>query len=144
MRQAINIFGILIVAFVISSDLTFAQCNADTYANACIPKLQDGFTFLKTFKVDGQGGAKTKVEYSYVFSKDTQYFLNICNDGESTDGIKVTMYDSKRQMVSTNFNNGKFYPGLVYPCNATGIYYITFTFENSRQHGGGSVLGFKR
>jgi hypothetical protein len=144
MRQVIKILGISLIAFVFSASISYAQCNADAQANACISSLQDGFTFLKTFKVDGQGGAKAKVEYSYVFSKDTQYFLNICTAGESTDGIVVTMYDSKRQMVSTNFNKGKFYPGLVYPCNATGIYYITFTFQESQNHCGGSVLGFKR
>ncbi len=144
MRKVINVLGIVIIALVFSSSYANAQCAADAQANTCISKLQDGFTFLKTFKVDGQGGAKAKVEYSYVFSKDTQYFLNICNDGSETDGIIVTMYDSKRQMVSTNFNNGKFYPGLVYPCNATGIYYITFTFQESQNHCGGSVLGFKR
>lgn len=144
MRQVINFLGISILALVFSASFANAQCAADAQANACISKLQDGFTFLKTFKVDGQGGAKAKVEYSYVFSKDTQYFLNICNDGANTDGIVVTMYDSKRQMVSTNFNNGKFYPGMVYPCNATGIYYITFTFQDSQNHCGGSVLGFKR
>lgn len=144
MRQVINILRISIVAVLFSASLSSAQCGADAKANECISTLQDGFTFLKTFKIDGQGGAKTKVEYSYVFSKDTQYFLNICNDGKDTDGIVVTMYDSKRQMVSTNFNNGKFYPGMIYPCNATGIYYITFTFKDSQNHCGGSVLGFKR
>jgi hypothetical protein len=132
------------IALVIGSAPVWAQCNAEALANDCIPRLQEGFTFLKTFKIDGAGGAKAKVEYSYVFSKDTQYFLNICSEGQATDGIIVTMYDSKRQMVSTNFNNGKFYPGLVYPCNATGIYYITFTFGESARHCGGSVLGFKR
>ena len=144
MRQVIIILGISIIAFVFSTSPVNAQCGADAQANGCISTLQDGFTFLKTFKVDGHGGAKAKVEYSYVFSKDTQYFLNICNDGSGTDGIVVTMYDSKRQMISTNINNGKFYPGLIYPCNATGIYYITFTFQNSQNHCGGSVLGFKR
>ena len=144
MRQVIKILGISIIALVLSASLTSAQCGADAKANACISTLQNGFTFLKTFKVDGQAGAKAKVEYSYVFSKDTQYFLNICNDGEETDGIVVTMYDSKRQMISTNFNNGKYYPALVYPCNATGIYYITFTFQESQNYCGGSVLGFKR
>jgi len=144
MRQVIKILGISIIALVLSASLTSAQCGADAKANECISTLQDGFTFLKTFKVDGQAGARPKVEYSYVFSKDTQYFLNICNDGEDTDGIVVTMYDSKRQMISTNFNNGKYYKGLVYPCNATGIYYITFTFQESQNYCGGSVLGFKR
>lgn len=144
MRRLINILGIALTVLAFTYTDVNAQCAADAQANACISKLQDGFTFLKTFKVDGQQGAKAKVEYSYVFSKDTQYFLNVCNDGAGTDGIIVTMYDSKRQMVSTNFNNGKFYPGLVYPCNATGIYYITFTFQDSQNHCGGSVLGFKR
>lgn len=144
MRRLINILGIAFTVLAFTYTDVNAQCAADAQANACISKLQDGFTFLKTFKVDGQRGAKAKVEYSYVFSKDTQYFLNVCNDGPETDGIIVTMYDSKRQMVSTNFNNGKFYPGLVYPCNATGIYYITFTFQDSQNHCGGSVLGFKR
>ncbi len=144
MRQVIYILSLSIVALIFSVNTSNAQCNAEAHANACISQLQDGFTFLKTFKVDGQGGAKSKVEYSYVFSKDTQYYLNICNDGTETDGIVVTMYDSKRQVVSTNFNKGKFYPGLIYPCNATGIYYITFTFEGSQNYCGGSVLGFKR
>ncbi len=144
MRQVINILRISILAVLFSTSLASAQCGADVKANECISTLQDGFTFLKTFKIDGQEGAKTKVEYSYVFSKNTQYFLNICNDGNDTDGIIVTMYDSKRQIVSTNFNNGKFYSGMIYPCNATGIYYITFTFKESQNHCGGSVLGFKR
>ena len=143
MRQVLYILVVIVISLAYSKDAE-AQCGADAKASACISQMQDGFTFLKTFKVDGQAGAKPKVEYSYVFSKDTQYFLNVCSEGPDTDGIVITMYDSKRQMVSTNYNNGKFYPGLVYPCNATGIYYITFTFEDSQHHCGGSVLGFKR
>lgn len=143
MKNYMKIFGIFILTLLFSASVK-AQCDGEALAQACVPKLQDGFTFLKTFKIDGVGGSKTKVEYSYVFSKDTQYFLNICTQGEGTDGIVVTMYDSKRQIVSTNYNNGKFYPGIVYPCNATGIYYITFTFQGSNNYCGGSVLGFKR
>lgn len=143
MKNYMKIFGALLLTVILSSGAQ-AQCDGEALAQACVPKLQDGFTFLKTFKIDGVGGAKNKVEYSYVFSKDTQYFLNICTNGSDTDGIVVTMYDSKRQVVSTNYNNGKFYPGIVYPCNATGIYYITFTFQGSANYCGGSVLGFKR
>ncbi|MGF1635455.1 MAG: hypothetical protein ACFCUU_00170 [Cyclobacteriaceae bacterium] len=134
----------LLVLVLVGSSQANAQCDGDGLAQACVSKMQDGFTYLKSFKVDGLGGSKTKVEYSYVFSKDTQYFLNLCSSSDGTDGIVVTMYDSNRQMVSTNFMNGKFYPGIVYPCNATGIYYITFTFQDSKTHCGGSVLGFKR
>ncbi len=133
----------LLLGMVLSTDVQ-AQCDANAQAEACISNLKEGFTFLKSFQIDGEGGSKSKVEYSYVFSKDTQYSINICADGSDTDGIVVTMYDSNRKMVATNFVNGNFYPAIMYPCNATGIYYITFTFEGSANHCGGSVLGFKR
>ncbi len=135
---------ICVLACSMVSTKAAAQCDANGFTENCISKLGDGFTFLKSFKIDGEGGSKGKVEYSYVFSKDTQYSINICATGESTDGIIVTMYDSNRKMVGTNFANGKFYPAFIYPCNATGIYYITFTFKDSKKHCGGSVLGFKR
>jgi hypothetical protein len=136
----------IVIAFLnyATPSTSWAQCNADTFSEQCIGKLPGGFTFLKSFAVDGQGGAKNKVEYSYVFSKDTQYSINICANGESTDGIVVSMYDSNRRRVMTNLINGNFYDGIQYPCNATGIYYITFTFEGSSNFCGGSVLGFKR
>ena len=74
MKSIAKILGLITVAVIFSINVN-AQCNADALAQNCVPKLQDGFTFLKTFKVDGLGGAKNKVEYSYVFSKDTQYFI---------------------------------------------------------------------
>ena len=144
MRKIYYILGISIFVLLYTALQTRAQCSSEAQASACISQLEDGFTFLKSFQIDGQSGAKTKVEYSYVFSKDTQYYFNICSEGPGTDGIILTMYDSKRQVVSTNFSNGKFYPRLIYPCNATGIYYITFTFRESQHHCGVSVLGFRR
>ena len=123
---------------------TFAQCDADEFAEACIPKLKDGFNFVKSYSIDGEGGSKTKVEYSYVFAKGTQYFINICSGAEETDGIVVSLYDSTRKLVSTSDANGKLYSAIGYPCNATGIYYIQFTFKGSANHCGGAVLGFKR
>lgn len=123
---------------------TNAQCNPTAYTEACIPQLADGFNFVKSYEINGEGGAKDKIEYSYVFAKGTQYFLNICAEGAETDGIIVSLYDSSRKKVGTSFANGNFNRGIIYPCNATGIYYITFTFEGSKSHCGGAVLGFKR
>ena len=121
-----------------------AQCSPSQYTEACIPQLAEGFNFVKSYEINGEGGAKDKIEYSYVFAKGTQYFLNLCATGESTDGIVVSLYDSNRKKVGTSFANGNYNKGIIYPCNATGIYYITFTFEGSTQYCGGAVLGFKR
>lgn len=120
------------------------QCNPDNFANACIPKLASGFNFLKSYKVDGESGAKEKVEYSYVFTKGTQYMINLCANGAATDGIVVTLFDSGRNKVATSKINGQFISAIAYPCNATGIYYIQYTFDGSTGKCGGSALGFKR
>lgn len=127
-----------------SSPKALSQCNPDGFANACIPKLASGFNFLKSYKVDGEGGNKEKVEYSYVFTKGTQYMINLCANGASTDGIVVTLFDSGRNKVATSKINGQFITAIAYPCNATGIYYIQYTFDGPSSHCGGSALGFKR
>ncbi len=49
------------------------QCDADNLSNACIPKLTSGFNFLKSYKIDGLGGAKDKVEYSRIYKGNPVY-----------------------------------------------------------------------
>ncbi|MEQ8926107.1 MAG: hypothetical protein RLO81_09865 [Fulvivirga sp.] len=141
-----KVFYTIITAclFIVAGTTAKAQCNAEQYTNSCIPKLASGFNFLKSYKIDGQGGSKTKVEYSYVFTKGTQYMINVCATGESTDGIIVSLFDSNRNQVASSKFNGQFLSAIAYPCNTTGIYYIQYTFDNSAQFCGGSALGFKR
>ena len=120
------------------------QCDAESYTSACIPKLATGFNFLKSYKIDGEGGTKDKVEYSYVFTKGTQYMINLCTPGANVDGIVVSLYDANRNKVASSKINGQVVSAIAYPCNATGIYYIQYTFDGSAAHCGGSALGFKR
>jgi hypothetical protein len=132
------------VLFVLTSGVASAQCSASDLADNCISQLADGFNFVKSFPIDGQGGSKDKIEYSYVFATGTEYTINICTPGEAPDGIIVSLYDSNRRLVTTNQANGKIFKGVRYSCNSTGIYYITYTFKESTANCGGSVLGFKR
>lgn len=119
-----------------------AQCNAEGFATECIPKLSMGFNFLKSYKVDGV--SKDKVEYSYVFTKGTQYMINLCASGTNGDGIVVNILDKDRNKIASNKVNGQVVTAIAFPCNATGIYYIQYTFDEPSSHCGGSALGFKR
>jgi hypothetical protein len=130
--------------FMLSASDVIGQCNAEDLSNQCIPKLTSGFNFLKSYKIDGAGGSKDKVEYSYVFTKGTQYMINICAPSQPTDGIIVSLYDSNRNKVASSKFNGQYLGAIAYPCNATGIYYIQYTFDGSSTYCGGSALGFKR
>ena len=137
------LFFVFSVMMLSASDVA-GQCNSENLSNQCIPKLTPGFNFLKSYKIDGEGGAKDKVEYSYVFTKGTQYMINICAGGANTDGIVVSLFDSNRNKVATSKLNGQFISAIAYPCNATGMYYIQYTFDGSSSYCGGSALGFKR
>lgn len=141
-----NLALFLIVFVVCSFTISplSGQCDPETLSNACIPKLAEGFNFLKSYKVDGEGGAREKVEYSYVFTKGTQYMINVCSPGKDADGIVVSLFDSGRNKVASSKFNNQFLTAIAYPCNATGIYYIQYTFDGSTSKCGGSALGFKR
>lgn len=143
MKKVILVFSFVFIVCVGSSEL-IGQCNSDNFSNACIPKLGGGFNFLKSYKIDGENGSRDKVEYSYVFTKGTQYMVNICAPGQTTDGIVVTIFDGTRNRVATSKINGQFISAIAYNCNATGIYYIQYSFDGSADHCGGSALGFKR
>ena len=139
--KKIIVIALFAFVFSVGSGNLFAQCNSESFANACIPKLSGGFNFLKSYKVDGV--SKDKVEFSYVFTKGTQYMLNVCGSG-ATDGIVVSIWDKNRNKVATSKINGQVVSAIAFPCNATGIYYIQYTFETPSAHCGGSALGFKK
>lgn len=137
------IFFIFSIALLNTSDIS-AQCDAENLSSECIPKLANGFNFLKSYKIDGDKGAKDKVEYSYVFLKGTQYMINICAPSQPTDGIIVSLYDQNRKKVASSKIDNQYISAIAYPCNATGVYYIQYTFEKPTSFCGGSALGFKR
>ena len=143
MKKKIALALLLAIGCVGSFDL-IGQCDSENLSNACIPKLANGFNFLKSYKIDGADGAKEKIEYSYVFTKGTQYMINLCAPGTSPDGLVVSLFDASRNKVATSKVNGEFISAIAYPCNATGIYYIQYTFDGSASKCGGSALGFKR
>lgn len=139
-----NLFLILLILMTVVVVDSKAQCDAGTYTNECIPLLPDGFNFLKSYSIDGQGGAREKVEYSYVFTKGTQYMINLCGQDGGTDGLIVSLFDSRRNQVATSSIGGQFAKAIAFPCNTTGIYYISYSFQGSSLHCGGSALGFSK
>lgn len=143
MKKKIALALLLMIGCIGSFELV-GQCDSENLSNACIPKLATGFNFLKSYKIDGEAAAKEKIEYSYVFTKGTQYMINLCATGTATDGLVVSLFDSNRNKVATSKVNGEFISAIAYPCNATGIYYIQYTFDGSAAKCGGSALGFKR
>ena len=121
-----------------------AQCNTNTLVDECSGKLND-FTFLKSYKLT-EADANGEVEFSYVFSKDTKYFLSFCDGSGGTPEIEVKLLDKNKKMIATNYlkKSGKYYPGIAYNCSATGIYYMSYKINNPSSKCSVSVIGFKK
>jgi uncharacterized protein (DUF2344 family) len=134
----LGVFTLVVLA--LSGFNANAQCQPD----ACIQKFSDGYTFLKTYKME-QVGLET--EYSYVFSKETNYMIAVCSSSGSEATVKVTLYDATRKEIASNFDkkSGKLYSVMAYQCKATGIYYLKYTPVNQKVSDCCvSVLGFKK
>lgn len=58
MKKLIFALGIILLTTSISQ--SYAQCDTEKHVEACIPKLPSGFTFLKSYNIDGQGEQKIK------------------------------------------------------------------------------------
>ena len=107
-----------------------AQCDAAIKVAGCMPNPGSGYTLIKSFEVDGKGGTKAKIEFSYVFTKGTKYLVNVCGGADTPDGVVVTLYDKYRNKVASNMFDGQVLKAISYPCSATGIYYITIPSRN--------------
>jgi len=147
MKNLISLFALLLItSFAFESK---AQCNAELYTSKSVKQLsEEGYTFVKSFRIDGKAGARKKIEYTIVFSKDSSYNIRVNsqdgNNESASKGIIATLYDNQRTKMTSNFHDNKFYPGWIYKCKATGIYYITFTFKDSTNYCGAAALGMKR
>lgn len=133
-------YKILLLTFlgVFITSLSYSQCKSDE----CVSKIGEGYTFLKTYQMEQVGD---HVEYSYVFSKDTDYMLVICDKDGSSQNVVVTLLDSNKKEIASNFDKkaNKHYPAMVYSCKATGMYYLKFTFHEKPECCI-SVLAFKK
>lgn len=134
----------LIMLFVCWALPSYAQCDAELFSSQALKSLQPGFTFVKSYKIDGKNGVRKTIEYTCVFSKDTNYMIRMQGKDGGSTGIIATLFDAQREELATSYVNNKFFPGWTYKCKATGIYYLTFTFKESQSHCGAAVLGFRR
>ncbi len=132
------------LAFFFIAETANAQCNAELYINRAMRELSQGFQFSKSYRIDFRGGTRKKVEYTCVFSKDTNYQINIVSKDGNAYGLIGTLYDSKRNKLVSSFYNNKYMPSWTYKCRSTGIYYLSFTYKDSKSYCGAAVLGFSR
>ncbi|MDW7692393.1 hypothetical protein R9C00_13345 [Flammeovirgaceae bacterium SG7u.111] len=135
------VFQLFAVSIVGSA---FAQCNADLYSEKSMKNISSGFLYEKSYRVDGKSGRKRTIEYSCILSKDTNYSFTMSTKDGGANGLVFSLLDGERNTVATNYYNNKFFEGLQYKCKSTGLYFMNFSFKESKSHCGAAVLAFRR
>ena len=135
---------VIIIALISMFSKLYAQGEPSNQADKYNTVLPAGFNIIKTFAVKDGGSSMGKVEYSYPFTKDTQYIVNISSADASNEGIIITLYDSNRHKLVSSDGKDRDLSSIIFNCKMTGIYYITYTFENTMKFCGESILGFKK
>ena len=143
-RKCSCLILMIVCIFTTNWGIVKAQCAPEEYSMNCIEKIREGFIYLKSYNIDSKKSTKNKVEYTAVFSKDVHYVLNICTGSTDTDDIILTIYNASKETVASTLAEVGISSELEYDCNKTGIYYLTFTFRNSKSSCGGCILSFKK
>lgn len=118
------------------------QCNSEANDVRCVEKITASNTFVKSYKLDG---ARTgDVEFSSVLVKDTQYYLNLCEEGLVSDHVVINVYDRERKLITSNKNDQSILPEISFHCNQTGIYYFVFKKSSASTICGIGALSFSR
>ncbi|HAS45413.1 MAG TPA: hypothetical protein DCS93_33320 [Microscillaceae bacterium] len=121
-------------------------CQAKQMVRKGIGTIPRGFTFLKGYPVDGKSGKKKRVEYSYILSRNSKYLITLATRNNKSEGLKITLLNARKKAIASSYVDGKYYDGIQYTCQKTGLYYIRFTYDTkkTKSYCSGGVLSFRR
>lgn len=119
------------------------QCGMEIFPKTTYENL-DNYHEIKGYRIDGKGGSRKVIEYVSVFSITTLYRIVITGKDGGSKGIIVTIYNSKREKVATNYQNNIFEEVFDFEVEKNGIYYMTFTFKESKSYCGQAHIGTKK
>lgn len=141
--KELRILLFLIVIFI--PGVIFGQCDTDLFLDKCASNL-DTYNFIKSFSVNVSPRKKVNPEYSYVFSKGSTYKIIVCDQEAAGGRMIVNLYNRDHNLIASTYDEkaDKYYSDLLYPCEATGVYYISATFKGSKGGCGLCILGFNK
>lgn len=142
MKKYTNILFIFV--FLTISFSFYDKCDLESLFEKNITNLQP-YTFIKKFDIE-INKRENKIEYSYVFSRDSEYKIIVCDLNNEGKKMIINFYDRNHKLVMSNFvkSSKKQFPSISYKCSATGVYYMEAFFEDGNTGCGVNILGFKK
>lgn len=135
-KKLLFIIAISPLFLLFSSFDAKGQCG-DELVNVCHGKLGNT-RFIRSFPIqhsERESGASPRVtRYDLILNRGTTYRIFSCNDKTKPGKVIVSLYRGDQLIATTyDINTQRHFPYIEYPCNASGKYYLTFTFEDGNE-----------
>jgi hypothetical protein len=123
----------------------FGQCDTDAFLDPCASNLGT-YNYIKSFTIIASPRKRANPEYSYVLSKGSTYMLIVCNQNAPGGKMIISLYDRNHNFIGSTYDEDtkKNYTDLIFPCSATGVYYIRASYEGVKGGCGLCILGFTK
>ncbi len=132
----------LLAIFILSGVAAFGQCDGNSKDARCIEQIRQTNTFVKSYKLNYQ--LAQQKEFSSVLAKDTQYYLNLCENGEISNNVVINVYNTRRKLIASNKSKDQVTKELSFACDKTGVYYFEFKANDLSTGCGIGALSFRR
>jgi mRNA-degrading endonuclease RelE of RelBE toxin-antitoxin system len=135
--------------FFLFAGLIAVSAQADQLISKCALNAGADAKYLKDFRVQlGKGENQKELRYKANMSlwKNTKYRFSMCNADNSGGRLILTIKDETNKVVLTTYDNktGKIYASIDFTCNKSGIYQLSYDFENWQQGSGVGIVSMVR
>jgi hypothetical protein len=124
--------------------LSFGQVT-DPLISKCATNAGANCRYLKDFRIQlGKASTQSELRYKANMSlwKNTRYRFTMCNADNSKGQLILSIKDESNKQILSSFDKktGKIYPFIDFECQKSGIYQISYDFNNSQQGSGVGVV----
>lgn len=121
-----------IFLLTISINLLFiSYSEGQIFAKNTSSKQSEGKKVLKRISLK----EKQTLTFSYIFSKNTNYYIDFdfADEKFGYKDVKINLYNHHKKLVKSNFIANKAYNGIYYECKSTGIYEMEFVNQSNEK-----------
>jgi hypothetical protein len=124
--------------------LSFGQVT-DPLISKCATNAGANCRYLKDFRIQlGKASTQSELRYKANMSlwKNTRYRFTMCNADNSKGQLILSIKDESNKQILSSFDKktGKIYPFIDFECQKSGIYQISYDFNNWQQGSGVGVV----
>lgn len=120
--------------------------SSDPFVSKCVINAGSDARYLKDFRVQ-LGKAENhnndlRFKANISLWKNTRYRFSMCNADNSNGKLILTIKDETNKVILSSFDqkSGKIYNSIDFTCNKSGIYQLSYDFENWQQGSGVGVV----